>query len=993
MISFHASFWGLSPDLLLARLLIVSAELVWVAALVHLFIVLARIRCPRMICYLWLAVLIKPLFSLMAGSILTVPLFNASLLPAPVVESRNVAPAVTPSGPERPAVAPAAENLPPPPEPPQADVPERRLTVSRDTRGGQSRPARSAGSPLYWVVLGVWLGGVGIGLARYMHALLRLRNLVRVATRPNAELESTYQRLGRSLGLRALPSLLISDRIESPALVGAFRPVILLPQWLAEKCNDEQVGWSLRHELVHWRWLDSLIIFIRDIVRAVFWFHPAVWWGSRRLTEALETACDHALVQSFPQAGQYAEYLFEILRAIRDRRRIGLAGGLFVTRTQIGRRIAALLDGSVTSAPRLTVRSLAGVLLLSGVILAVGVTVRDPGDVSGQEGETESPAPRLVHFPKNRSLGYCTFVSRDLVEDDFFTEAFSISAAGEGSLPLEARGTITVPAGMMLKLKVTPETFLVDRPFAGLNPDDIQILTFEACSRPGAREIGALSDLSGLIGLSLCGSDAFLKSDPPLDLAAIQSLVALEHLQGLCLPSAIDAEALGILTALPSLTALQIEAPLKLDVPSTEITEDQLAAIGQLTSLTRLTLIRGHPGMAAGLAHLGSLHSLRSLQLVKNSNPELNHYLQYIGSLPALENLGFPESALSDEGLACLKGLSRLRRLDLQGTSISEQGLVHLAALPNLEELDLSGTPIGDAGARHLENLKQLRKLVVRQTNITEAGLASLSRLTALEELGIPSRAATDAGFYHLSKLKSLKRLWPVTSSALTDVGLRILPSMTALESLHIRAPGLTDAALPYIARCHSLRELNLSAPVSDAGLVQLVQLQGLRKLTLHNMTLQGPGLKALGAFPALSELNLVRISLEPGGLCHLRIPATVECLRLNITSELLDGDLACLTGLENLRHLALHTPNLSDLGLAYLGGLRRVEVLSINGPDLPITDAGLKVFETLPTLQVLALRGTQVSEEGLRDIRAKLPGLAVTVGKSEARPLVPRGS
>jgi hypothetical protein len=72
---------------------------------------------------------------------------------------------------------------------------------------------------------------------------------------------------------------------------------------------------------------------------------------------------------------------------------------------------------------------------------------------------------------------------------------------------------------------------------------------------------------------------------------------------------------------------------------------------------------------------------------------------------------------------------------------------------------------------------------------------------------------------------------------------------------------------------------------------------------------------------------------------------------------------------------------------------LRRVEVLSINGPDLPITDAGLKVFETLPTLQVLALRGTQVSEEGLRDIRAKLPGLAVTVGKSEARPLVPRGS
>lgn len=969
-------------DSLLARLLIASAELALIVVLLHLLIVLSRIRCPRVLCFLWLAVLVKPLLSVTAGSLLAVPLFQVPPLSAHGTERRHPVSPVARSLPgaalsepaDAIAASPADAIAASPADDPYVD-PARPLPAVGKAAVGAPRPP---GRLLPWAVLGVWLGGAGLCLIRYLHALLRLRGIVRASVRPDPDLEAAYRRQVRSLGIYAPPPLLISDQVESPALVGIFRPTILLPRWHAEQCNADQLHWSLRHELIHWRWLDSLSIFVRDIARIVFWFHPAIWWGSRRLTESLETACDHALVHSFHQAGSYADYLFEVLRAIRDRRRIGLAGGLFATRTQIGRRIAALLDGSVTSAPGLTARSLVCMIVLSGAILAVGATIRTPARPSGLSAAAESFSLRSVEFPKNRTLGYCHVVSGEVVKDDRFAESCSMSISGEDPLPQEARGTVTVPAGAILKLQVAPDTFRVDRPFAGLRRDDVQIVSFEACPRPGGREIEALSDLSGLLGLSLCGQSGRFHSDPPLTRAAIERLAAFEHLRGLCLPSAIEPEALEALTLLPSLTALQIQGPPVFNRSGAGITEDQLAAIGRLTSLTRLTLACGHSGASAGLAHLGSLRSLRSLRLIGDVSPELNRHLRHIGSLHALESLDLSRSAVTDEGLAHLGGLTRLRRLNLEKTAIGDSGLAHLAGLHNLEELILLDTRIGDAGLKHLEGLKQLRRLSLLNTAVTDAGLASVSELAALEELWVPNRAITDEGFARLGQLKSLRRLSAPNAPELTDAGMRSLPGLPALQTFHVRGPRLTDASMPDFARCGALRELGLSASITDAGLAYLTRLQGLRELTLHNMELEGTGLGALGDLAGLDTLNLVRLTLAPGGLRNLRIPPGVQCLRLNLKSEITDDDLVVLSGLKRLKFLALHISGLTDQGLRNLAELHRLESLSIVGRNLQITDAGLKSLEHLPALQSLFLRGTRVTQQGLHEFRDKLPGLNV---------------
>lgn len=57
---------------------------------------------------------------------------------------------------------------------------------------------------------------------------------------------------------------------------------------------------------------------------------------------------------------------------------------------------------------------------------------------------------------------------------------------------------------------------------------------------------------------------------------------------------------------------------------------------------------------------------------------------------------------MSDAGLANLKALGRLRRLDLTNTAVTDAGLVHLHNLPQLRELHLKGTKVSAAGAKSL---------------------------------------------------------------------------------------------------------------------------------------------------------------------------------------------------------------------------------------------------------------------------------------------------
>jgi hypothetical protein len=133
------------------------------------------------------------------------------------------------------------------------------------------------------------------------------------------------------------------------------------------------------------------------------------WWVGRRWEEAAELACDRALVRNEEEAASYAERLYEMLAQSRGRRRLSVAGGLFATRTQIGRRIAALLHSPVSGPARLSALSLAALGLLALLSLSVGTgcrahrtgNIRADLEIAGPEGRFKLDAEGRFALARN----------------------------------------------------------------------------------------------------------------------------------------------------------------------------------------------------------------------------------------------------------------------------------------------------------------------------------------------------------------------------------------------------------------------------------------------------------------------------------------------------------------------------------------------------------------------------------------------------------------
>lgn len=130
--------------------------------------------------------------------------------------------------------------------------------------------------------------------------------------------------------------------------------------------------------------------------------------------------------------------------------------------------------------------------------------------------------------------------------------------------------------------------------------------------------------------------------------------------------------------------------------------------------------------------------------------------LPQVGRLQRLGLLAMSRTSVSDTGLASLKGLTRLERLDLsRNTTVSDAGLKHLAGLTRLEELNLGGTKISDAGLVHLSGLARLKSLELFHTTVSDAGLRHLAGLTRLKSLSLSGTRVTDDG------LKALQAALP----------------------------------------------------------------------------------------------------------------------------------------------------------------------------------------------------------------------------------------
>lgn len=128
-------------------------------------------------------------------------------------------------------------------------------------------------------------------------------------------------------------------------------------------------------------------------------------------------------------------------------------------------------------------------------------------------------------------------------------------------------------------------------------------------------------------------------------------------------------------------------------------------------------------------------------------------------------------------------------------------------------------------------------------------------------------------------------------------------------------------------------------------------------------------------------DLNLV-LSFCPitnEGLSSIEGKHNIRCLALTQTG-FTDGGIKYLRGMD-LQSLDLSSTKITDAGLAELGEFNFPRLKELGLERTLVTDAGLMHLASFKGLEWVSISGTKVTKDGIRHLKAKLPGATVLGG------------
>jgi len=155
----------------------------------------------------------------------------------------------------------------------------------------------------FWSV-GVLLFSIRLILG-YKHAF----TLRRRGSPSGESITGVVARLTKIMGVRRRVRALMSSMVESPSVIGWLRPVILLPPATLMGLTSLQLEAIIAHEIAHIRRYDYLVNMVQMLVETLLFYHPAVWWISKRIRVERELCCDDLAVRFCGNALRYAKAL------------------------------------------------------------------------------------------------------------------------------------------------------------------------------------------------------------------------------------------------------------------------------------------------------------------------------------------------------------------------------------------------------------------------------------------------------------------------------------------------------------------------------------------------------------------------------------------------------------------------------------------------------------------------------------------------------------
>src|SRR6185436_6753319 len=153
-----------------------------------------------------------------------------------------------------------------------------------------------------------------------------------------------------------------------------WRPTVVLPDSIASHLNDDELEAIMLHELIHIQRRDNLIGNLQLGLCAVLWFHPLVWFISRKLFDEREQACDERVIEVCGLPEAYASSILKVVRFCFGWRVAGVTGA--ASGSNLRRRIENIMTiGNTRRGTGAASALLAAVLVATALLVLVGAGV------------------------------------------------------------------------------------------------------------------------------------------------------------------------------------------------------------------------------------------------------------------------------------------------------------------------------------------------------------------------------------------------------------------------------------------------------------------------------------------------------------------------------------------------------------------------------------------------------------------------------------------
>lgn len=198
---------------------------------------------------------------------------------------------------------------------------------------------------MLWLVQ-AWFVGVMLLSVRTAGGLLWLSRTRRGEIEPlSEEMLRQCLVLQERMGLKRHIRYGQSSSLDSPVVLGWFRPIVIVTTQAMTGLTPQQLQAIIAHELAHIRRYDAFVNLFQVVAEMLLFYHPAVWWVSRRIRVEREVCCDHEALAACGEPVSYARAL-----TMMEEWRASPSMLMAANRSPLAERVLRLLGMQGTSA-------------------------------------------------------------------------------------------------------------------------------------------------------------------------------------------------------------------------------------------------------------------------------------------------------------------------------------------------------------------------------------------------------------------------------------------------------------------------------------------------------------------------------------------------------------------------------------------------------------------------------------------------------------------